>query len=58
MRVFENLANLFFRYKTDLSNNTLDSDTNVRLGLIYKKMLISLALTHINDTPNYGFRDF
>lgn len=57
-RVFENLANLFFRYKTDLNNNTLDLDTNVRLGLIYKKMLISLALTHINDTPNYGFRDF
>lgn len=57
-RVFENLANLYYRYKDDLQNNTIDPETNVRLGFVFKKMLISIALTHTNNTPNYGYRDY
>ncbi|WP_027334072.1 discoidin domain-containing protein [Mycoplasma elephantis] len=57
-KVFENLANLYHQYKNDLIDSSIDPDSNVRTSLVYKKMLISLALTHTSNRNGYGFPDY
>ncbi|WP_406615008.1 discoidin domain-containing protein [Mycoplasmopsis hyopharyngis] len=57
-RVLDNLANLYKKYKNDFNDNSIDPQTNVKMSLIFKKMLISIALVNTNNSSNYGYGDY